>query len=388
MFFINGNSHMESNRSFFMAFAFLLLLLLAACGQEAPLVETTVQAADTLHFLVPYDSIGVELGDSTLMFGNIWGTAFTPDGMIAVLDKSLGGVRFYTSEGDYISSFIPQGEGPGEFLSIDRLVFSENGSFFLSSMTDRKIALYDSDNNLAREILFDNPHRQGPCRLASHPTGGFVSDNMVMDIEAEAFHTEVGLYIDSNEPDLVYRRRSVPMSENVNARHLTAMKFAVSSGGRVFISDQVWESYQITCFSAQGDSLFVFGLPDYQPVAKSDSLLAYRRERVLEQYINYYGTDEGFNYEPEPCWYPVTSLQIDEDNRIWVRGEQYTEKADIFDENGNFLYSVEFKAPTWQESDSWGVRVSAWGILADPRNPEMYPVVYMLREEMEIVPQQ
>ncbi len=129
-------------------------------------------------------------------------------------------------------------------------------------------------------------------------------------------------------------------------------------------------------------------MPDYQPVAKSDSLLAYQSERALEQYINYYGTDEGFNYEPEPFWYPVTSLQIDSDNRIWIRGEKSTENADVFDKNGSFLYSVQFKPPSWQGSDAWNMRISPFGILADPRNPEMYPVVYMLREEMEIVPQQ
>ena len=98
--------------------------------------------------------------------------------------------------------------------------------------------------------------------------------------------------------------------------------------------------------------------------------------------------DEGFNYEPEPCWYPVTSLQIDGDNRIWVSGEQNTDKAAVFDENGNFLYSVQLKAQSWQGSDAWNLRISPYGILADPRNPEMYPVVYMLREETEIVPRQ
>ena len=52
-----------------MVFAFLLLL--SSCGREAPVAETTVQASDTLYFLVPYDSIGVEMGDSTLMLGSV-----------------------------------------------------------------------------------------------------------------------------------------------------------------------------------------------------------------------------------------------------------------------------------------------------------------------------
>ncbi len=373
-------------KKYFFFTIFLFLLVLSACEQEIAPTETVVLAADTLHFLVPYDSIGVELGDSTLMFGSIWGTAFTADGRIAVLDKSLGGVRFYTNEGVYLSSFIPKGEGPGEFISIDRISFSGDGSFYLASMYDRKVALFDSDNNLVREIMFDNPFRAGPGRLSCFPGGGFVSDNMIMDAEGEAFHTDVALYTTMNEPDLVYRRRSVPMSEQMNARHLTAMKFAVSSDGRVFIADYVWQEYQITCFSPEGDSLFSFGMPNYQPEAKSDSLLAYQTERALEQYRNYYGSEEGFNFEPEPYWYPATSIQIDSDNRIWVRGEQHTENADIFDENGNYLYSLELKAPAWQGYDAWNMRISPFGILADPRNPEMYPVVYMLREEIEIEP--
>lgn len=55
----------------FLITVFVLLLAFTACTQDEPVVETVTESVDTLHFLVPCDSIGVELGDSTLMFGNI-----------------------------------------------------------------------------------------------------------------------------------------------------------------------------------------------------------------------------------------------------------------------------------------------------------------------------
>jgi len=357
--------------------------LLVSCSDPGDDVSVPVETADeTPHFLVPYDSIGVETGDSTMMLGNIWGSSITPDGRVAILDNAVGGIRFYTGEGEYLSSFIPTGEGPGEFFSIDRMVFDNLGNMCLASMDDRKVCIYDTDLNLVREILFTSAERTGPSRVQFAPGTAVVISNMTL-LGEDSLASDVGLYTTDSEPDIIYRRLIVSIAEGGNTRDLTRMDFAVGENGRVYISSYDFDRYEIMCFSPEGEILFTFGREEYEPEAKSDSLLQATTEKARQQYIQYNGSDDGFNYRPDPFWHPITSLQIDGQNRIWVRGERYTDRLDIFDENGSFLYTVQGILPEWQEYDAWNIRIDGRGILADMRNPEMFPVVYLLREETE-----
>ncbi|MCK5034465.1 MAG: hypothetical protein KAS73_01120 [Candidatus Sabulitectum sp.] len=91
----------------------ILLTIFVSCGsEETPESDSDNVAVDTLHHLVPFDSIGVEPGDSTMMFGRIWGTAYTPRGNIAILNGTFPGIRFFNSDGEHLFDFTPQGEGP------------------------------------------------------------------------------------------------------------------------------------------------------------------------------------------------------------------------------------------------------------------------------------
>ncbi len=362
-----------------MLFSFLFIAL--SCGQRkrTPDVSSS-QSSRMIHFLVPCDSIGVEDGDSTMMFGRIGGCAYTSDNRIAVLDRTLGGVRFYSEAGEYLSSFIPAGNGPGEFLSVDRMSLDALGNLCLASVADKKICIYDSDLNLVRELVFTSHDRGGASGISLSTDTALVMSMMIVT-GSDSITTEVALFTDSIQPDLIYRRRTAPLSAGLDARSMTRMDFAVASNGRVYISDYSNEEYEITCYSKEGDSLFTFGIHRYEPVLRSDSLLAEMREEALDLYMAYYGTEEGFDYQPELYWHPVTSIQIDSKDRLWVTGERYIDRAQIFNAKGNLLFNARLLAPEWQNCEAWNIRASPNGVLADPGNPEMYPVVYMLREE-------
>ena len=363
--------------------AFLVIVISASCGGQKGTGSTSDQSSELIHFLIPFDSIGVETGDSTLMLGSIGGTAITPDGRIAILDRTLGGVRFYSEQGEYLTSFIPRGDGAGEFLSVDRMVFDGQGNMCLASRADKKTCVFDSDLNLVRELVFTSPDRGGVASENLSTDNALVMNMMVM-LGEDSVATEIALFSDSIQPDFIYRRRVALLCPGLNARESTRMDFAVASNGRVYISNYSFEEYEIACYSKEGDSLFTFGVPGYEPVAKSDSVLAILRQDALEQYFSYYGTEEGFTFEPELYWHPVTSIQIDWKDRIWITGEQYIDRARIFDAKGNLLYNARLVAPDWQDCDAWNIRVSPNGVLADPMNPELHPVVYILREETRV----
>ncbi len=361
-----------------------LALCLGSCGgdhEEDHADETVVSNA--VHYVVPFDSIGIESGDSLYMLGDIWAASYNDDGSIAILDRTLGGVRYYSTDGVHLVDFIPSGEGPGEFTSLDCMCFDEDGNLMLGSYYDRKVALYNPDLEFIKEIVYSTA-RLGPIKMAPGIDSSFVLMNSVM--KGESVGTEIVLFRDEDQPVISYRTRMVPYTPDANYQAQTGMVFTTSAEGRVYIADRVIDRYWITCFAPQGDSLFSFGFEDYEPVTKPDSLIEYQKNKALEQYMRYYGTSEGFLFDPMYSYYmPVTSMAVDGEGRIWVRGEENSSIADLFSPDGEFLFTCQGVFPDWQESDGFNIRISSRGILADPRNPAQYPVVYQMREETETI---
>ena len=361
------------------------LAIFASCGsEETPESDSDNVTVDTLHYLVPFDSIGVELGDSTMMFGSIWGTTYTPEGNIAILDGTFRGIRFFTADGEHLFDFTPQGEGPGEFLKLNRMAFDEEGNLYLAGTNDRKVALYDSDLNFVREVLFTGSSRSYPTRFACAPESAFVIMTGIFN-GSDSAGFEIALFSDNSIPDVIYRRRIAHTSGGMSFSNLTGMTFAVGANGNVYIANTDRETHLITCYSPEGDSLFTFGHENYQPSVRSDSLIEALRTSALEQYVNYYGTVDGFNYDLPAEFHSIVSIGVDHMNRIWVRGEEHSTRADVFNESGEFLYTLQAILPAWQDPGGWNMRICNEGVLIDPRDPEMYPVVYQMQEEIEIV---
>ncbi len=359
--------------------AFLLFVLLAvSCGQQSRIAAVIEEAANTEHCLVPYDSIGVRVGDVRFMLGFIYWADFTPDGNIAILDNTIEGVRFYTPDGTHIETFAPIGEGPGELMVPDRMTFDQEGNLYLGDYYERKMCIYDSDLNLLRELEFTGSDRTGAYRMYPGPDSTFIL--MTGYFTEDSLGTEVARFSNSETPDLIYRRRMVSVTEGMNYLRLTSMAMAVDPAGKVFIADNVYNEFKIICYSPAGDSLFTFGFDEYEPIPVSPHSRDHFRQRLLEEYIDQHGSAEGFDYETPEFYRPISSIAVDGQNRIWVREEYNTRIAYIFDDEGTFLYTMETDFPDWQNTQGWNLRVSPRGILADPRNPDEYPLVYMMKE--------
>lgn len=358
------------------AFSALIVLLISCKNGEMP-SQTEVHVQ---HQLLLYDSIGVDTGDSLYLFGDVWGSAYTHDGRIAVLDRMYNGIKYYSQQCVYLESFQPVGQGPGEFTALDRMVSGDQGMLILGSYYDHKVALYAGDRTLIREIAFTNAGRRGPIRLQAGRDSSFVVSSFVTPCE-DSVGTEIALFKESEVPSVVYRTRLVRYSDGINYQAQTAMSFGTAPDGRVYIADNGSDSYTVVCYSAEGDSLFSFSKDSFSPIAKPDSVVEQEMARALQSYTRYHGSPEGFDYTPNPYYLSVTSISVDGNGRVWVRGESDLTTADLFTADGDFLYSVEFLPPSWQTCDGWNFRVGWFGgVLADPRNPESCPIVYLLEE--------
>lgn len=99
------------------------------------------------------DSIGIEIGDSNYVFGQIAAVEWTPDGSIAVLDLKKCIVQIYGSDGSYRATIGRQGSGPGEFLMPSAITFRESdGSLAVADAMAAKIQTFDSTGALIGEI--------------------------------------------------------------------------------------------------------------------------------------------------------------------------------------------------------------------------------------------
>ncbi len=360
-------------------FSLLFLLIAASCGQSGELAAMIEEVANYEHCLVPYDSIGVRVGDVRLLFGFIYWADLTVDGNIAILDNTYEGVRFYSPDGTHIETFAPIGEGPGELLALDRMAFDQEGNLYLGDYSNRKMCLYDRDFNLLKEIEFFGGFRSGAYRMFPGPDSTFILKTGYFT--EDSFGTEVARYSTEETPDHIYRRRMVSAAEGMNFQQLTAMVLAVDPAGRVYIADAVHDEFKIICYSQDGDSLFSFGFDDYEPIAVPQHSRDSYRERELERYIDFSGSAEGFNFESPEYYRAIMSIAIDSQNRIWVREEYNTRISYIFNDEGTYLFTMGTDLPGWQTTIGWNLRVSPRGILANPRNPEEFSLVYMMREK-------
>lgn len=353
-----------------------LFLFLFSCGEgENESVDTAVQ--DTVHCLVPYDSIGVEVGDSCYMFGSIWGRCTFPDGTIGVLDHSFGVVKFYSPEGEYLSEFAPAGGGPGEFTSIDRLGCDEHGNMMLAGFYDRKMAWYDRNLELLDEVVITSS-RSGPMKAYPAPDTGYVVITQIFE-EPLSAGSEVALFRGSQEPEVTYRKRLAPFDQFGDYQIKTAMVFTADQDGRVYIADESFDTFSIACCTPEGDTLYVIERP-HEPVRRPQEEIDRVLELARRRWTEATGSPAGFEWEP-PEFYPsIASLAVDGEGRLWVGSGNDNTLFHIFDHSGEYLHDCTLMMPRWQDPGRWAVDINPYGILASTGDPELYPIVYMLRE--------
>ena len=361
------------------------VLVICSCGEDSGEAVSAGRAvADTLYYLMPCDSIGIDIGDSCYVFGDIWARCVFPDGTIGVLDRSITTVKFYSPEGEYIREFSPEGTGPGEYLGIDRLGCDEHGNIMLASFYDRKLAWFDPELSLIEEVMFTSGNMGGPMRAYPAPDTGFVVLTSIFQ-EPDSAGCVVALFRGSDEPEIIYRRRMTIFDQIGEYQIATEMIFTTDRYGRVYIADRSTDTFNITCYSPEGNTLYCIDKP-YEPVRRSQEEIDAAFERVRQNWIDATGSAGGFDWEPPEYYQSILSMMVDGTGRLWVESGGVDTFYQVFSETGEYLNDCTLLMPDWQEIESWSVNIGPYGIVASTKNPEMYPVVYMLEEVTEVVP--
>jgi len=364
------------------------VILLAACGNpQQEEFSGSESVADTIPqqmLLVPVDSIGIEMGDSTYMLGSIFNTLRDQDDNIVMLDRQDASVRIFSPGGEALQVFPIQGEGPGQFTLPDRLCCLQDGGYFLSSFFDRKICRFDSEMNLMCELLNTSSNMNGPTRIYALDDSTFVGLWMFYTADFDSAGSRITVHSNSIEvPDaLIWEKKVELIPGDYSWQVETAVVLTVTPDRDILVYNFSTEDWLISRFDREGNLQDTLERP-YEPVRKSDEQIASETEATRQNWIRATGSEAGFNFEPNEYLSSIKTIQVDDQNRLWVERGSWEEVIfDVMTMDGEDLFTCTFDAPQWQKVDRWSVRVNNGDFLATPRNPELYPLVYML----ELVP--
>lgn len=369
-----------------------VLLLAAGCGDEAPAGDgqqggetggepTSLEMPQVDKWLVIQDSLGVELGDSNLVFGTIVAAQFLPNGNIAIGDMGKTAVSVYSPEGEFLASVGQKGQGPGEYLLLSSFAVTPDNGFIVPDAMGGKINFYDSGYGFTHELsgFFPSP----PVGIAPVP-GGFVGLKPAFEQNEDEMLTgmSVCLWTDSAEADVVYRENLIPFDMNdMGAMAKTAIMFTVDGDGNVILAQYDVENYRITSFTPEGQEIWTIE-EDFPMVRKPQEDIEIERE-IVRNRMTAGGAPPAMadSYEPDPYRSMVASLSMDNHNRLWVMSGLYEGAVfRVYDAaSAEYLFTAALR--TGEEGENIMPVISPYGILAFDPTSDDWPRVYIVGSE-------
>lgn len=363
----------------------ILVLAVAACGGRQPESAVDDSAEDTgiVIELLLVDSIGVELGDSNYVLGSIEASSHTLEGNILILDRPACCVREYTIEGEFVRQYSRRGTGPGEVVN----------PLSMTRLTDGRIVILDMQTGGLHAFSPDGEWLGITADIVNEPilwitpseSNTYVGTLNLFDVEDEQlFVTAVvsKFESDSKEPIITYWENRFPLDFTdftllVNESYF-ANVFTSDRVGNVFLTRRDTEEYQITGFDVNGEVFVEFGL-DIPMVEKTEQEIIEEAEFWNTRARNM-GYNQALNYQPDPFRWKIHSMGIDDQKRLWVRrGTDETPTLDVFDYDGNHLFTAELPGITGHSGLLWEVHVDEFGILAWSLDPiDGYQKLYIV----------
>lgn len=365
-------------RYFALASAVILSAVAACGGREAPSPEPDWAAGVPRRTLEVVDSIGVELGDSNYVFGQIAAVEWTPSGEIAVLDSKRCLVSFYSPDGTYLRSVGRNGSGPGEFLLPSAISFAPGGSFAVADAMAQRLSVFDPAGNYLRAVegFFPTP----PVML------DFVDDSSYVGFKPEFEQTEEGMFmgfslgrwqIDSITPSVVYFSDMAPFDPADMASSFSENMFSYTTtpDGTVFRAPMTADSYTVEVYSPEGPLVLTIER-SYTPVAKTEQEIE-DEKTFVEARMAAGGAPAGMmSWEPDPYKFSIAGIRADHEGNVWVtRGWTAGAVFDVFDPAGELLYTVDIARDS---TDWWQVVPGEQGFLAFNANPGDWSRLYVL----------
>ena len=348
--------------------------LLSSCAEP----EQVLSENGEINTLEPSFTIGVELGDSTLMFGAVEKALYDSNGNIAVLDMASANVRIFSPEGEYLRTIGRRGNGPGEFQRPLGMVLLGNGSLAVIDPWGEGLTGINSSYEQSGVLL--DIHSNVPLGMCAVDSVDIVALRVGESTSEEpSFPMMIGRYTMSTEPSVVYwhKEYQVFTLEEISLamRDVSNVYWTADRETQeVYVAPYQDNVYIIYRYSPEGELIGTIEM-DIEQVPRTDEekaeVAAYLRARLAV--LN--GTDMGVEIAPYPNRRSIEGLGIDGQGYLWVRrGTEVPVRLDRWTPSGELIgsYTVPGSDPYWRFSFCHD------GILAYNENPDEYQRIFVM----------
>ncbi|MCK4807240.1 MAG: 6-bladed beta-propeller [Candidatus Aegiribacteria sp.] len=346
----------------------VLIVIVPGCGDDPELVVTE-HPEEMIELSINY-SIGIEIGDSTEVFGSITDVSHDTAGQILVLDQTACGVKVFSIDGEYICQIGRSGAGPGEILMPLYVAGLNDGRILVHDPLNNAFISYDSTFGYIENIsLWDNGPPIETSAIGESSYAGIVL-GFDMERDQPMMIRTIAQYSVNREPDILYYEDEVPFDFTDFTSVLSNMMFSFSltgdSQGRFFYSPLSSEIYEVFAFNSDGSDLFHI-TREIPPVEKTAQEIE-DEIMYIESWANRIGMrGVVIEWEPDPYRTFIKTLGVDGAERLWiVRGTELEPVFDIYDMSGAHLFSARLPI----ESGSWKFHIDSCGILGWEEDPE------------------
>ena len=366
--------------------AVALIVLFVSCGGEDPTGEVADETTPEVLtvYLVPVDSIGIEMGDSAYVMGAVEGLAYGPDGNIAVLDCARACIRIYSPEGEYLRQIGRRGNGPGELQSIAFLGISEDGHLCVTGDGGEILGVHQFDYYTG-EWLGSMPSLGTPATCIEGAEDSFY---VRKDINFDTSSGEPQILISiakyafgEEDPVITYIEDTAPFTPDNMASMVDLVWYgydvAADFSGNTYIAPRSTEEAVVIIYGPDGVETGRIEL-DLEPVLRTDEEIEMER-LILTAKMSAMGNDQMPPLEPDPYKPLIRGLEIDGEGNIWVQhGGPNVPTFSVFNSSGELMYYAEV-AGNYPDGNSWRFYIDGSGILAYAEDPaDGYQKVYML----------
>lgn len=351
---------------------------LLAC-ENAPPEEGGPVAEAAVPALRSVVSIGMEMGDSCYVFGDIRDACVMEDGTILVLDSYDNSIMVYDPRGNFLRKTGGQGEGPGEYGSPFGMVALEDGRILVSDAMLSRVTFLDPDLTVSEIVGGFIPW--APERISPASGSTFIGSHRTFDRSNNLYGHLVALWSDSPEPDMEYYRRE----GNFNRERLresteaTQVVFTSDFDGRVYIAPYSTSEYRIEVFDSTGVRLYTIS-EERDPRDRPLEEMEEETQRMREQLEREGAPEMAWNPAEEYNMIPLRGMGTDREGRLWVRDGRSPVPLFSVYSGEEHLFDVQLDDPS-VPFEELRVKVTPRGILAWQGDPETYPELFLLELE-------
>ncbi len=366
--------------------ALVMTALIISCGGEETTGDVPLEGVTEVPtvYLVPVDSIGVEMGDSVYVMGSIEGLAYGPDGNIAILDCARACIRIYSPEGEFLRQIGSRGNGPGEFQSIAFLGISEDGHVYLTGDGSEILGVHQFDYYTGDWLGSFPSLGTPPTCIEGAEDSFYVRKDINFDFSSDEPQLLISIAkftCGDDDPVITYIEDTAPFNPGNMASMIELVWYgydiAADFSENTYIAPRSSEEAVVIIYGSDGEETGRIEL-DLEPVLRTDEEIEMER-LILTAKMSAMGNDQMPPLEPDPYKPLIRGLEIDGEGNIWVQhGGPNVPTFSVFNSSGELIYNAEV-AGDYTDGNSWRFHIDGNGILAYAEDPaDGYQKVYIL----------